>query len=66
MNALKSFANPVPVRSLVVRYFTRFTTDFFKQQKKSKKSRRNRKFDRVIAARQNASWIGPKNPAKVH
>jgi hypothetical protein len=44
MNALKSLANPTPVRSLVVVYYTRFTTENFKQQKNSKKSRRNCKF----------------------
>jgi hypothetical protein len=49
MNALKSLANPVPVRALVVHYFTRFTTGNFKQQKKSKKARWNLKFRTAIA-----------------
>jgi hypothetical protein len=44
MNALKSLANPTPVRSLVVGYYTRFTTENSKQQKNSKKARRNCKF----------------------
>jgi hypothetical protein len=65
MNALKSLANPTPVCSLVVCYFTRFTTDISKQQKKSKKSRRNCKFALSGGARHNAAWIGPANPAKV-
>jgi hypothetical protein len=44
MNAMKSLANPTPVCLLVVICYTRFTTENFKQQKKSKKSRRNCKF----------------------
>jgi hypothetical protein len=41
---LEKSVEPAPVRSLVVCYFTRFTTDISKQQKFCKKSRRNCKF----------------------
>jgi hypothetical protein len=65
MNALKSLASPTPVRSLVVGYYTRFTTENSKQQKKSNKSRRNCKFALSGDARDNATLIGLENPAKV-
>jgi hypothetical protein len=65
MIALKSLPNPTPVRSLVVCYFSRFTTATSKQQKNSNKSRWNCKFALSGGARQNAAWIGPENSTKV-
>jgi hypothetical protein len=64
MNALKSLANPTPVRSLVVVYYTRFTTENFKHQKKQE-IKTELQVRAEHGARHNAAWIGPANSAKV-
>jgi hypothetical protein len=48
MNALKSFANPVPVRALVVHYFTRFTTAKLQTAKKKQEIKMELKISYAI------------------
>jgi hypothetical protein len=65
MNALKSPANPTPVRSLVVRFLYAFYDSEFQSAKKTQESKTELQVGAEHRARHNAAWIGPVNPAKV-